>query len=142
MKAMKTMKAGFENARLGATLRTILAAALAAAAGPALAAGDLGSMADGLSGQLPAVAELLGGFSYLAGAAFGMKGLVRLKEHSEDPRQHSLAGAGTRMAACALLFALPSLLQTLAETAWGKGAGMTKLKPALPVGVGTSAEGG
>lgn len=129
-------KRGMGVLEWGRAGKLILPAALLLLPVASHAAGDIGQVASQVEGQIPAVLDLLGGASYLGGAAFGVKGLLHLKEHVEEPHKHTLAGAGGKLLAASCLFALPSLADTAKSTIFGGSVGASNPRT-LPVDFGS-----
>jgi hypothetical protein len=95
---------------------------------PALAS-NIGKLAEDMSSQGQGIASLLGTASYLMGAGFGIKGGLKLKEHNEQPQQTKLSSPLTMLAVSGMLFALPTVMDTGADSVFGansKKAGSKK----------------
>jgi hypothetical protein len=67
---------------------------------------------------------LISGLSYLAGIAFGVMGIVKIKDHVENPQQTGIKEGAIRLAAGGGLFALPIVFEAMRETV-GSGANVT-----------------
>ena len=98
---------------------------------PALAAASLGTVAENVTGQFDELANLIGGASYVMGAAFGVRGALKLKEHNENPNAVKLSQPLTSLAVCGALFALPSVMNTGSGTIFGDGAQKTSASKLL-----------
>jgi hypothetical protein len=118
--------------------KILLAAGLALTSCGAMAEGltglTLGGAANAISSELNVLPDMLGGASYLLGAAHSIKALLTFHKHSDDPRNHPLPRAAVQLAVSGLLFALPSTIGAGMGTLFGADA-----KSSL-VGVGTAAE--
>jgi hypothetical protein len=108
--------------------RRLLAVQAAAAAG-ALAASlpaeaqaqtqtgvDFGDIARNVTdsiGQLPA---LLSGIAYMMGLMLGVLGILKLKDHVENPSQTPMKDGAIRLASGGALFALPIVFEAMKNT--------------------------
>jgi hypothetical protein len=88
---------------------------------PALAA-NLGQLADGMAGQGQGIANLISTASYVGAAGFGVKGGLKLKEHSEDSTKVRLSQPLTLLGVSGILAALPSTMDTGTESIFGDNA--------------------
>ena len=59
---------------------------------------------------------LLSGISYLFGILLGVLGILKIKDHVENPQQTALKDGAIRMAAGGALFALPIVYEAMRET--------------------------
>jgi hypothetical protein len=106
-----------------AALFALPLAGAAAALFPEMAmAANVGEIAGNMTGQFGNIANMVGGASYLLGAGFGVKGALKLKEHNENPQQTKLSAPLTMLAVSGALFALPSVMDTGAESTFGASA--------------------
>ncbi len=64
---------------------------------------------------------LLSGIAYLIGILLGVKGVLKLKEHVENPRQTPLQQAAISLAVGGALFALPIIFEAMQTTIDGAG---------------------
>ncbi|MEA1938748.1 MAG: DUF6750 family protein [Pseudomonadota bacterium] len=85
---------------------------------PARADG-LGDMVDALFDNLEGIPDLLSLIAYIAGAALGIAGIMKLKQHVDAPQQMPLKNGLMFLAAGAALLALPFILEALIETVGG-----------------------
>ncbi len=103
----------------------IFGAILALLAFPAFGGGDpvdsVGAAANHLGGQAGAFGMLLSGFAYLAGAFFGVRGALQLRDHSERPGQTGLSKPLFSVGASTSLLALPGVFGMLSESVFGAG---------------------
>ena len=93
----------------------------------ALLGSTVGQMASNVSSNFSAMADLLSGGSYLAGAGFGIKSAMAFKMHAEDARQHKLSTAMVLALVSGSLLALPTFLSTGSDTMFGQGAQQNSL---------------
>ena len=91
---------------------------------PAVAgAVTIGEVSSNVSNNFSALADLLSGGAYLAGAALGIQAALKFKEHNADPRQVKLSQPMTYALVAGALLALPSFIGTATDTMWGSGGG-------------------
>lgn len=93
---------------------------------PALAQG-LNQVTGVVKSQMPGVAEVLSAVAYVAGVGFGIKAVLKLKEHNESKGQVPLSQPITLGIVAGLLLALPSFLQTAKTGIFGSGSKGTTL---------------
>jgi len=91
-------------------------------AGSAHAAGTIGTMADTLSNALDEIPSALAGGSYVAGAVLLIKGLLSLRDHSEDHKSHPLTKSMSQIVAAAMLIAIPSTMSMGITSLFGSKA--------------------
>ncbi len=93
---------------------------------PALAQG-LNTITGTVKSQIPGVAEVLSAIAYVAGVGFGIKAVLKLKEHNESKGQVPLSQPITMAIVAGLLLALPTFLQTAKQGVFGTGSKGTTL---------------
>jgi hypothetical protein len=59
---------------------------------------------------------LISMFSYLIGIVFAIAGVLKIKDHVEDPNKTDLKSGAIRLVAGGALFALPYVMQVMTET--------------------------
>lgn len=120
--------------------KAIFGAALALLSLPALAAGvpidSIGGAADTLGKQVSAVGMLLSGFAYVAGAFFGARGAIQLRDHTESPAQTRLSKPLFSVGVSSALLALPGVFAMLSESVFGGAGGLLAFGAEKPEGVG------
>jgi hypothetical protein len=84
---------------------------------------DAAAISDNVRGNFGAVADLLGGGAYLAGAGFGIQSALKFKAHNENPQQVKLSQPLTYGVVAGALLALPTFLDTGADTLFTTGGG-------------------
>ncbi len=94
---------------------------------PAMAQG-LNNVTGVVKSQMPGVAEVLSAIAYVAGVGFGIKAILKLKEHNESKGQVPLSQPITLGIVAGLLLALPSFLQTAKQGIFGSGSKGTTLE--------------
>ncbi len=115
------------------TIRVLKAASLAAPAAALLLFSDgafaasAGQVADNIRNQFGSIADMIGGASYIMGAGFGVRGALKLKEHNENPSQVKLSQPLTALVVSGALLALPSVMDTGAESTFGNDSKKTSV---------------
>ncbi len=89
----------------------------------ALPGNNFSSIASNITTSIASVPGLLTGLSYMCGLLLGAMGIVKIKDHVEDPRQTTLKECTIRMAAGGALFALPIVYESMQQTI-GDGVGV------------------
>ena len=110
------MKLNLGNAWLqaGASISTYLMATNAMAS-----SNDIGQIATAFGQTTTGFASIASGGSYVAGAFMGMRGMLKLKAHAENPSQTGLGiGAGS-VAVGAGLIGLPFIINSVLSTGGG-----------------------
>ena len=101
--------------------------AVALAAGFAVVAPDLAhannggilGMGDQLRNQIGSLTDLVGAVAFVVGLVFGASGLLKFKQHSENPQGTPLSHAMVRLLVAGGLIALPAILGTSIGTLFG-----------------------
>ena len=83
---------------------------------------DAAGISNTIRNNFGAVADLLGGGSYLAGAGFGIQSALKFKAHADDGRQNKVTPAIAYAGVAGALLALPTFLTTGSDTLFGQGA--------------------
>ena len=103
--------------KLGAAMT---AGAIASSATSAYAAAggtnNFSSIAQNITTSIASIPGLLTALCYLFGLLLGVLGVLKIKEHVENPPQTPLKDGAIRLAAGGILFALPILMEAMAET--------------------------
>jgi hypothetical protein len=107
------------------------AGALLTSVPKAHAANNFSSIAENITNSIQDLPGLLSGVSYMFGILLGVLGVLKIKDHVENPTQTPLAHGAIRLAAGGALFALPILFESMSETL---GQGQT-VAPATLKGV-------
>lgn len=101
---------------------------------PALANGGIAGMGDQLKTQIGSLTDLIGAASFIVGLVFGASGLLKFKQHSENPQGTPLSHAMVRLVVAGALIALPAVLGTSVGTLFGadnntdfEGGGLTNI---------------
>ena len=94
-------------------------AALVAVAMPDLAFAQAGvgqALVDVRQNELPSVITTINAVSFIGGAVLGISGVLKLKQHAENPSQNKMAQGIAHLMAGGGLALLPTLLGTLQNT--------------------------
>lgn len=84
---------------------------------PALAPdNNFGTIAQNMAASIEHAPALLTGLSYLFALLLGAQGIVKIKEHVENPAQNPLKNSAVRLLAGGALFALPIVFEAMFET--------------------------
>lgn len=100
-------------------------AVAALSASPALAASNVGELAQSWVSQLSQFKAVIGVISYLAAFGIGMMGILKLKAASKNPNDpnNKVSTGLAYIAAAALLIALPTLLGVGVSSFFGSSSG-------------------
>ena len=85
-------------------------------------ANNMSSIAKNITTSIESVPGLLTGLAYMFGILIGVLGILKIKDHVENPQQTPLKDGAVRLAAGGALFALPIVYEAMFETI-GTGAG-------------------
>lgn len=83
------------------------------------------SIAENITGSIESLPGLLTAISYLMGLLFGVLGVLKIKDHVENPSNAKLQEGAVRLAAGGALFALPVLFDAMFNTVDGGLGGDT-----------------
>jgi intracellular multiplication protein IcmD len=86
---------------------------------------DAAGISDNVRGNFGAIADLMGGGAYLAGAGFGIQSAF--KAHNENPQQVKLSQPLTYGVVAGALLALPTFLDTGADTMFDSAGTATSI---------------
>ena len=100
-------------------------AGLMISSGPAFAGGtnNFGSIASNVNTSIESVPGLLTALAYMFGILLGVLGILKIKDHVENPSQTPLKDGAIRLAAGGALFALPIIYEAMRETTDAGAAG-------------------
>lgn len=108
---LKSMKLNYS--RMGAVM---VAGMVAGQAQEAEAANNFSSIATNIATSIGSLPGLISALSYLFGVLIGVLGVMKIKDHVENPTQTPLKDGAIRLAAGGALFALPILFESMFET--------------------------
>lgn len=85
---------------------------------------DIGDMASGLQTQAGNIGDLIGAAAFLLGIALGIIGLLKFRQHAQNPNDPSarLSAAFTLVFVGAALVAIPTTLGVGVNSLFGTGA--------------------
>ena len=86
------------------------------------AANNFGSIAKNINTSIASLPGLLTGLAYMFGILLGVLGIMKIKDHVENPTQTPLKDAAIRLLCGGALFSLPIILEAMTNTV-GSGAG-------------------
>lgn len=84
---------------------------------------DFSSIAKNITTSIQDLPGLLTGVSYMMGILLGVLGILKIKDHVENPGQTQLKDGAIRLAAGGGLFALPIVYESMLNTI-GQGSGV------------------
>ena len=108
---LKSLKLNYS--RMGAVM---VAGMVAGQAQEAEAANNFSSIATNIATSIGSLPGLISAMSYLFGVLIGVLGVMKIKDHVENPTQTPLKDGAIRLAAGGALFALPILFESMFET--------------------------
>ena len=80
------------------------------------AVNNFGSIASNMTVSISTLPGLLTALAYLFGILLGALGIMKIKDHVENPTQTPLKDGAIRLGAGGALFALPIILEAMSET--------------------------
>ena len=89
------------------------------------ATNGIAGMGDQLREQIGSLTDLIGAASFIVGLVFGASGLMKFKQHSENPQGTPLSHAMVRLLVAGALIALPAVLGTSVGTLFGTAPSST-----------------
>ena len=87
--------------------------------------GGIADMGDRLRDQIGSLTDLIGAAAFIVGLVFGASGLMKFKQHSENPQGTPISHAMVRLLVAGALIALPSVLGTSVGTLFAGSTNMT-----------------
>lgn len=108
---LKTTKTTYN--KLGALM---VAGAVVAGAEPAMAANNFSKISANITKSIQDLPGLLAALSYMFGILIGVLGIMKIKDHVENPTQTPLKDGAIRLAAGGALFALPIMFEAMSAT--------------------------
>jgi hypothetical protein len=79
-------------------------------------ANNFGNIAGNITNSIASLPGLLTGLSYLFGILLAVLGIMKIKDHVENPSQTPLKDGAIRLAAGGALFALPIVFEAMYQT--------------------------
>ena len=89
----------------------------------AAAANNFGSIANNITASISTLPGLISALSYLFGVLLSVLGIMKIKDHVENPTQTPLKDGAIRLACGGALFAIPIVMEAMYETIGSGGAG-------------------
>ncbi len=83
---------------------------------------NFGSIAQNITDSIATLPALISALSYLFGVLLSVLGIMKIKDHVENPTQTPLKDGAIRLACGGALFAIPIIMEAMFETI-GSGAG-------------------
>ncbi len=77
---------------------------------------DFSDIAENMISSIEALPGLLTGLAYMMGLLLGVLGVLKVKDHVENPSQTALKDGAIRMASGGALFALPIVFEAMQTT--------------------------
>ena len=87
-------------------------------------ANNFSNIASNITTSIQNLPGLLTGLAYMFGILLGVLGILKIKDHVENPQQNPLKDGAIRLAAGGGLFALPIVYEAMRETI-GQGSGVS-----------------
>jgi hypothetical protein len=97
-------------------LQALMIAGVVIGAEEANAGNNFSDIAENIIDSIEALPGLLTGVAYMFGLLLGVLGILKVKDHVENPNQTPLKDGAIRMAAGGALFALPIIYESMRET--------------------------
>lgn len=79
-------------------------------------ANDFSDIAENITVSIERLPGLLSGLAYMFGMLLGVLGVMKIKDHVENPSNTPLKDGAVRMAAGGALFALPIVYESMSNT--------------------------
>lgn len=88
----------------------------AAAGSTGTSGNNFSNIAENITTSLQDIPGLISAISYLFGVLIGVLGILKIKDHVENPTQTPLKDGAIRLAAGGALFALPIIFESMSNT--------------------------
>lgn len=85
-------------------------------AGEAQAGNNFSNIAENIVGSIEELPGMVTALSYMIGLLMGVLGVLKIKDHVENPTQTPMKDGAIRLAAGGALFALPILFESMLNT--------------------------
>jgi len=111
------------------TIQAAVAVGLMFGADDAMAAGgqNFSSISSNIGNSIAELPGLISGMAYLVGLLMGALGIMKIKDHVENPTQTPMKDGAVRLAAGGALFGLPIVFESMLNTIGTSG---TLISPA------------
>ncbi|MGH1375019.1 MAG: hypothetical protein ACRBCK_01615 [Alphaproteobacteria bacterium] len=97
---------------------------IVAGSGSAHAANNFGNISNNIAAGIAELPGLISALSYLFGVLLAVLGIMKIKDHVENPTQTPLKDGAIRLAAGGALFAIPIVTEAMTNTI-GSGSAAT-----------------
>lgn len=87
-------------------------------------ANNFGNIAENITHSIEQLPGLLSALAYMFGLLLGVLGVMKIKDHVENPGNTPLKDGAVRMAAGGALFALPIIYESMMNTIGTTGVGI------------------
>ena len=87
----------------------------------AASANDFSAIAGNITNSISELPGLVSGVAYMVGLLMGVMGIVKLKDHVENPTQTPMKDGAVRLAAGGALFGLPIMFESMLNTVGANG---------------------
>jgi hypothetical protein len=87
-------------------------------------ANNFSNIAENITTSISGIPGLLSGVAYMFGILLGVLGILKIKDHVENPAQTPLKDGAIRLAAGGGLFALPIVYEAMQQTLQPGAAGV------------------
>ena len=87
------------------------------------AANDFSTIAQNITNSVSSLPGLLTALAYLFGILLGVLGIMKIKDHVENPSNTPLKDGAIRLCAGGALFALPIIFESMTNTSGNNGLG-------------------
>ena len=94
----------------------VFVVAFMAGAGDAMAAHNFSDIASNITDSVAELPGLISGVTYLVGLLMGALGIMKIKDHVENPTQTPMKDGAVRLAAGGALFGLPIVFESMLNT--------------------------
>lgn len=121
LKTLKTMRRKILTVQIAGIVGVTAGAEQAHAMG---GTNNFSTIASNIISSIESLPGLLTGLAYMMGLLLGVLGVLKVKDHVENPSQTPLKDGAVRMAAGGALFALPIVYEAMQSTI-GSGTGVS-----------------
>lgn len=119
----KAAKKAYYHAGAAITTGLIFAASDASAQTTTTAGNSFSTIAENVNDSISQIPGLITGLAYLLGLTFGVLGIIKIKDHVENPGNEPLKNGVIRLVVGGFLFALPILFEAMLTTIEGNDSG-------------------
>jgi len=95
--------------------------AITSGAADANAGRTFSDVSDNIETSISGLPNLLAGLSYMLGILLAVLGILKIKDHVENPTSEKLSHGAIRLAAGGALFSLPIVFESMQSTIQGTG---------------------